>query len=116
VRGGAQVFLGVADMEVKEAVVRAKDYVREVFADESISNLGLDEVVYDDFSNTWDITIGFSRPWSAPHSVSSYGAAFSKLIQDISVQPLKRSFKIVKIDDTGKILSLKNRPREDGTE
>lgn len=34
-------------MEVKEVTKTAREYVAEVFADEQIANLGLEEVVYD---------------------------------------------------------------------
>ena len=47
-------------MEVKEAVRTAKAHVTELFADEEIMNVGLEEV---EFKNGWRITIGFSRPW-----------------------------------------------------
>ena len=106
-------------MDVKEAVSVAKSYVKDVFADEDISNFGLDEVEYDDRSNVWYITIGFSRPWNSPRSVPSQApflGALSPRLNEMTAQPRKRSFKIVSVNDKGKVLSLKNRPREDGAE
>ena len=50
-------------MEIKEAVAEAKKCVQELFVQESISNLGLKEVEFDDATGVWSITIGFSRPW-----------------------------------------------------
>ena len=50
-------------MDVKEAVQTAKKYVAELFTDETIADVGLEEVVFNDMSNNWEITIGFSRPW-----------------------------------------------------
>ena len=50
-------------MEVKEAVQTAKVYLLDLFEDEDISDLGLEEVVFDELSNTWKITLGFARPW-----------------------------------------------------
>ena len=50
-------------MDVKEAAQTAKAYVAELFAGEQITNLGLEEAEFDRLSNTWKITIGFSRPW-----------------------------------------------------
>ena len=47
-------------MQVKEAVSLAKRYIQEVFSDEKIDNIGLKEVEFDDKSNIWSITIGFS--------------------------------------------------------
>ena len=50
-------------MDVKEVTKTAREYVVEIFADEQITNLGLEEVVYDVESERWRITFGFARPW-----------------------------------------------------
>ncbi len=50
-------------MDVKEAVRTAKKYVAELFTDETIANGGLEEVEFNNTSNNWEVTIGFSRPW-----------------------------------------------------
>ena len=50
-------------MDVKQAVAAAKDYVADMFESEKITNIGLEEVEYDEFEKLWQITIGFSRPW-----------------------------------------------------
>ena len=50
-------------MEVKNAVAMAKQEIGNLFAEEGISDLGLEEVEYDDAENMWLVTIGFSRPW-----------------------------------------------------
>lgn len=49
-------------MEVKDAMKIAKDYGNEVFADEQVTNLGLEETEYDAATGHWTITLGFSRP------------------------------------------------------
>ncbi len=49
-------------MDVKEAVRTAKEYLGELFAEESISDVGLEEVKFEDPSNKWNITIGFPGP------------------------------------------------------
>ena len=56
-------------MDVKEAVAYAKRYVLELFADENVTNIGLEEVEFDDRVNEWCVTIGFSRPWDEPRNV-----------------------------------------------
>lgn len=86
-------------MEVNEAVAKARDFVKEVFEGEKISNLGLDEVEYDEKTDTWMVTIGFSRPWDFP---SGALAAFSQ-----TVTP-KRSYKQVIIKGD-KVVSVRNR-------
>lgn len=52
-------------MDVKEAVRMARKYTAELFADDGIENLGLEEVVFDDEEKAWKVTIGFSRPWDS---------------------------------------------------
>ena len=86
-------------MDVKEAVQTAKKYVAELFTDETIANVGLEEVVFNDTSNNWEITIGFSRPWQKDSLAASLGN-----------QPPGRSYKLVCINDNdGHITSLTDR-------
>ena len=82
-------------MDVKEAAQVAKAYVRELFMDEGISDLGLEEIECE--GEYWRITIGFSRPWD--HNIGSVlgGKKY-------------RAYKIVEItDETGSVLSVKDR-------
>jgi hypothetical protein len=86
-------------MELKEAIAVAKQYIRDVFAEEHISDVGLEEVEFDDASQTWGITIGFSRP---------YNTRIVGLSPDL--MPTKRDYKVVRIKDVDKrVLSVKNR-------
>ena len=86
-------------MDVKEAVRTAKNYVSELFTDETITDVGLEEVVFDDTSNNWEITIGFSRPWQKDSLAASLGN-----------QPPGRSYKLVCINDNdGHVTSLTDR-------
>ena len=89
-------------MDVKDAVNSAKTYVAELFANEGLSNLGLEEVEFDDSSGIWRVTVGFSRPWDrvAVHAITA-------MAQGTSVP---RSYKVVRIDDaTGRVVSVKAR-------
>ena len=87
-------------MDLKEAIALAKQYIRDVFAEERISALGLEEVEFDDASQTWAITIGFSRPWTSSRIAGISSEFF----------PEKRDYKVVRIKDSDKkILSVKNR-------
>ena len=49
-------------VDMREAVRTAKQFVTEYFNDEGITNVGLEEIKYDQTSNLL-ITIGFLRPW-----------------------------------------------------
>ncbi len=89
-------------MEVKEAVALAKKYVRDVFAEEKIDNVGLEEVEFDEKRGIWSVTIGFSRPWEeAPGTFGLKLAEFA---------PRRRDYKVVRIKDADKrVTSVKNR-------
>ena len=86
-------------MDVKEAVQKAKNYVAELFTDETITNVGLEEVVFNDMSSNWEVTIGFSRLWQKNSLATALGN-----------QPPGRSYKLVCINDNdGHITSLTDR-------
>ncbi len=88
-------------MKVEEAITRAKAFVREVFANEEVSQIRLEEVEFDDNDNAWLVTIGLMRPIiTKQEHMPSY----------LSQAPLKRTYKVVKIaDDGGAIPSVKIR-------
>ncbi len=84
-------------MDVKEAVVRAKTYVADLFADEGVRELGLEEVEFDDVGHAWNITVGFTRVWAKPEN--PFAMAFSP-----------RSYKVVSLrDDDGRVVSVRHR-------
>jgi hypothetical protein len=86
-------------MDVKEAVKRAKDHIVELFADENLSNVGLEEVEFDGEFDEWVVTIGFSRPWDVP-------------AQRVLFQPAStpRSYKVLRISNKlNEVVSVRNR-------
>lgn len=91
-------------MDVKEAVKLAKQYVFELFAEEGIENLGLEEVKYDEVPNTWSVTIGFSRPWDQSRSSSSLAAITGQTLYP------RRSYKVILISNgDAKVISVTDR-------
>lgn len=95
-------------MDVKQVIAVAKDYVSDIFAEESISNLGLEEIEYEPGSNEWKVTIGFSRPWNSPRTRARQ--VLESLQGGRDVMPQKRVHKIVTLSGLdGSIVSLKNR-------
>lgn len=58
-------------MDVKEAVRVAREYITDLYSDEEIANVGLEEVDFDPDAGIWRITIGFSRPWNRPEKFLS---------------------------------------------
>ena len=86
-------------MDVKLAVKIAKGHVADLFAQEEISNVGLEAVEFDDSQDRWKVTIGFSRPW---HPQNVLAAALRE------GHPA-RSYKVVEIASTdGRLLSLQD--------
>jgi hypothetical protein len=98
-------------MDVKEAIAAAKKYVNEIYADEQVTNLGLEEVEHALGDSKWVITLGFSRPWNTPRTRAQ------EVLENLgAVSSLKRSYKVITIADDGTILSMKNRARADAAE
>ncbi len=84
-------------MDVKLAVEKAKAFVIELFANEQIRNLGLEEVEFDESEHAWLITLGFTRPWDQANFASKLGM----------LEP--RTYKIIRISEDGTVVSVKNR-------
>ena len=87
-------------MDVIEAARTAKNYLVSLFDDEEIMNVGLEEVVFEEMSNRWRITIGFSRNWDQK------GVLTTALDEGHPT----RSYKVLCIDDVdGQVKSLTDR-------
>jgi hypothetical protein len=85
-------------MDVKEAVKTAKEYVADVFQEEGVSNLGLEEIEFDDGDASWNITVGFWRPWNLPHN---------SVLSATGIARPTRTYRVVKIRELdGAILSV----------
>ncbi len=91
-------------MNVKDAIAAAKAYLTDIYADEHLSNLGLEEAEYDDAAERWMITLGFSRPWNIPRN------AAQKLLAELGTEvPGRRSYKVVTVTKNGDVTSMKSR-------
>ena len=85
-------------MDVREAVQKAKEYLSDLFSDEELFNVGLEEVDFDGVA--WRITLGFSRSWDRK----------GPLVAAIAESRPERSYKVLRIiDETGAVESLKDR-------
>lgn len=92
-------------MNVKDAVKIAIEYVADVFSSENPENLGLEEVVLNEATDEWEITIGFSRPWDYPRP---------GVMTSMQPQHPKRQYKVVTVEDeTGEVKSIKIRDMTD---
>lgn len=84
---------------MKNAVSLAKAAVGELFADESLGDVGLEEVAFDPEQSLWRITIGFSRPWQVTIGFMPVGG-----------RGPGRCYKIISISDSdGRVVSVRDR-------
>ena len=94
-------------MNVKDAVYTAGAFVADLFAEEGIQHIGLEEVAFDDEKKVWNVTMGFFRDLDR-HTGLAAAIGSSPEIDAPSWR--KRTFKIVSVDDrTGEVLSLRHR-------
>lgn len=87
-------------MDVNQAVRKAKDYIGELYADEGISRIGLEEIRFD--RDAWDVTIGFVRSFNDQPA--------GQLAAALLNAPRRRIYKIVRINpDTHDIVAMTHR-------
>ncbi|MES2156974.1 MAG: hypothetical protein V4512_04165 [Pseudomonadota bacterium] len=92
-------------MEVKRAILIAKNYITDVFGDEGVFNVGLEEVEY--VGSKWEVTIGFSRKWDKPPRNPFSSIAVG---EQPDLRAVNRTYKIVEVDDeTEEVLGVRNR-------
>jgi hypothetical protein len=89
-------------MNNKEAIKIAKEYVLDVFGDEGIEDIGLEEITRD--GSRWLITIGFSRKWQKPSAmaVTMHNAIPKRSYKELWVDPETNSVLSVKEADWAK--------------
>jgi hypothetical protein len=108
---GSALDNGDEAVDAKEAIAAAKKYLNEVYADEQVTNLGLEEVEHIPASGNWAITLAFSRPWNTPRTRAQ------EILENLGgVSSLKGSSKVITIADDGTVLSMKNPQRADAAE
>jgi hypothetical protein len=92
-------------MDIKYAIKKAIACVKDLFSDENIGHIGLEEVRFNEDDGFWEVTIGFSRPWDSPKSLSS---SITEILNP--TPPQMRHYKVVKIDDkSGEVKAIEIR-------
>jgi len=92
-------------MQVSEAVRTARAYIADLFADEKIIEIGLEEVRIDD--GVWEVTIGFRRPW--PKRIRTESDRMHEIFKP-KYKFQDRWYKLVKIRDSdGVVLGVDDR-------
>jgi hypothetical protein len=91
-------------MNTLEAVAAAKTYLKEVFQEENITDISLEEVEH--IGDRWVVTLGFSRPWNTPRTRAQ------EVLENLgAASPVRRTQKVVTLFDDGQEPSMKDRPR-----
>ena len=80
-------------MEAKEAISEAKTLLKDLYSDENVSEIRLEEVEFDEENDSWLVTLGIMRPVVKQTSRSM-------LVSPLET-PLKRTYKIVTVPDKG---------------
>ena len=82
-------------MDAKEAAKAAKDYVLDVFGDDDIYHVALEEIKYE--GTRWKVTVGFYPGWA-------------RTALPLIPNPKQRRYKVVNIrDSNGEVLSVTHR-------
>ena len=90
-------------MVATEAVQAAKEYILELFKDEKIARVGLEELEFRVEDAMWEVTIGFQRLWQFDSPARS-GTVL------LPPRPTAdRTYKTVCMRDDGTVVSLKHR-------
>jgi hypothetical protein len=85
-------------MDVKAAVKIAKSYVSDLFSEEQIRNVGLEEVEFDETSKEWLVTVGFARSWDERSGLEK------------AMIGVHRSYKVIRLSNVdGHVISVKDR-------
>ncbi|MER2519412.1 MAG: hypothetical protein ABTQ34_01850 [Bdellovibrionales bacterium] len=101
-------------MDVQSVVSLAKKHIGMLFADENVTNLGLEEVTFNEQDKVWMVTLGFSRPWDKPVDVTEANPlGIIAQMQQGSQRYNRRDYKTIRVqDEDGKILSVTSREFE----
>ncbi len=102
-------------MNVKDAVAEAKTYVKDLFAEDGVTDVRLEEVEYDEREKAWNITLGFLRRPSAKeaHSIAvndilAVSGGLTATLDAISAR--RRVYRVVRVrEGDGAVLSVKHR-------
>lgn len=88
-------------VDVKKAVRMAKECIAELYQDEEILHLGLEEVEFDYEDSKWNITIGFARARDGNNGKDP-------ITKDGKLSA--RNYKVVRIDEeNGSVVSIRDR-------
>jgi hypothetical protein len=86
------------NLESRDAIKHAKQWLADMYADEKISDIGLEEVRWN--NGNWEITLGFSRAWADNYEKFIAAAGLER----------PREYKVIVVSDADKsVVEMRNR-------
>ncbi len=94
-------------IDVKSAIRNAKMILSDLLEGETYSQVGLEEIKYDDRFQRWLVTLGLNRPWNTEKQQSA--SSVSVLGPTTSTTRQLRTYKKLEIDGlTGELISMES--------
>ncbi len=84
-------------IDVKEAVKIARNFATEIYQDEEVSNIGLEEVNFDEETKQWAVTIGFDTNRKKVSRPNKPLSIIGNLNNEVSEEPI-RAYKVIRLD------------------
>lgn len=104
-------------LTMKEAVIQAKSYAKELFEDEGIQDLSLEEIDFDNLSNRWKVTLGYN---AERHKIETNAKHRARLAtetlgvfgnNELSKTEMVREYKVFEINaQDGSLIKMLIRP------
>jgi hypothetical protein len=98
----------VAEIDIKEAVRRAKEFAATLFEPEKISKLGLEAVERSEDGRYWLVTLGFARPhlFSVPRKTRPI-SPLDEILPRPKPKP-EREYKVFRVDtQSGEVVGVR---------
>ena len=93
-------------IDVKRAVRTAMAYVNDLFEQENVADIALEEVEHG-ADGDWYITIGLTRPVSVSRNLPS--SSLASVMQEMRNPRVEREYKIIHVNKAGEPVSMKIR-------
>lgn len=96
-------------LDMKAAVQTAREQAAQLFAEESLPNLALEEIEFDEEKQHWLVTLGFDSPNRVKRKTTG-----SSLFPSIE-EEIQREYKVFRLDSNdGHLISMSIRSLCDG--
>ena len=66
------------DLNVREAVLKSRNFIKDLYVNEPIGEVRVEEIELEEHEGKWYVTIGFIRLWDRPSSAIAEARGKSK--------------------------------------